>query len=90
MRVVGVFLGTLYLWSASDMGPASIIGLIALGLFGFEDMITVFASAAGNIIVVQTIFVMILAGAMVEEGISDHIGRFISRASWCAGGPGCC
>lgn len=87
MRVIGVFLGTLYLWSTSDMGSASIIGLVALGLFGFEDMITVFASAAGSIIVVQTIFVMILAGAMVEEGISDHIGRFILTRKLVRGRP---
>ena len=80
MQVLGIFVGTLYLWSTVDVLLGSIVSISALGLSSYDAMGATVASTFGNGVVLQTLFILIFVGAMVEEGISNHIGRwFLTR-----------
>lgn len=80
MRVLGVFLGIIYLWSFVDTLWTSLIGIFMLGLTGVNSMDGVISSAFGSPMVIMIMYVIVLTGAITEVGICDYIARwFITR-----------
>lgn len=80
VKVLGVFLGTMYLWTFVDTLWPSLFGVIMLGLTGFVDFNTLLSSTFGSPIVVMLFFVIMLTGAVTEEGVCEYISRwFITR-----------
>lgn len=80
MRVVGIFLGMIYLWSFVTILWPSLLGIIALGLSGYAPMNKVILSAFGDRVPVLVFFAMILFGAIQDGGITHHISRwFLTR-----------
>ncbi|MDE6260606.1 MAG: citrate transporter [Oscillospiraceae bacterium] len=87
MEVLGIFLGTLYLWTTVDPMWSSILCIAAIGLSSYAPMAGVLATAFGNPVVVQVLFMMILTGALVEEKVTLYIGRWILTRKIAEGRP---
>ena len=80
VKVLGVFLGTMYLWTFVDTLWPSLLGVIMLGFTGFSSFNALLSSTFGSPIVIMLFFVIMLTGAITEEGICTYISRwFITR-----------
>ena len=80
MEVLGIFLGTLYLWTTVDPMWSSILCIAAIGLSSYAPMAGVLSTTFGNPVVVQMLFMMIYTGALVHEKVTLYIGRwFLTR-----------
>ena len=80
VKVLGVFLGTMYLWTFVDTLWPSLFGVLMLGFTGFGSFNGLLSSTFGNPIVIMLFFVIMLTGAITEEGICEYISRwFITR-----------
>ena len=78
--MLGVFLGTMYLWTFVDTLWPSLLGVIMLGFTGFSSFNALLSSTFGSPIVIMLFFVIMLTGAITEEGICTYISRwFITR-----------
>ena len=80
MEVLGIFIGTLYLWTTVDPTWASIFSIFMIGFSSYSNMGGVIKEAFGNPTVVQMLFMMVFSGALVREKITPYIGRwFLTR-----------
>lgn len=80
MKVLGIFLGMIYLWSTVDTVWPSFLGLVAVALTGFMPMNQAFAESFGSSQVVLSVGILALVGAVNAEGICHYIGRwFVTR-----------
>lgn len=85
MKMVGAFLGMVYLWSLVDTMWPSLLGLIVMGFSGFagkgaEGMINTMLNAFGQHTVLLTLFCMVLFGALYESGCTNYIANwFLTR-----------
>ncbi|MFP5527988.1 SLC13 family permease [Peptococcus simiae] len=85
MKVVGAFLGMVYLWSMVDTLWPSVLGLLVIGFSGFAGegppgMIATMLNAFGNFTVILTLFAMILFGALYHVGCTNYIAHwFLTR-----------
>lgn len=73
VKVLGVFLGTMYLWTFVDTLWPSLFGVLMLGFTGFGSFNGLLSSTFGNPIVIMLFFVIMLTGAITEEGICEYI-----------------
>ena len=87
MQILGIFLGTLYLWTTVDVLWSSIFCIAMVGLSDYDSMSNVLALAFGSSTVVQVLFMMIFAGALAHEGVTAHIGRFFLTRKVSEGRP---
>lgn len=80
MEVVGISLGMIYLWTTVDPIWSSLIGAVALGFSSYAPMNQVLMNFLGDPTVIQTIFITVFIGAIVQSGLTEHIGRwFLTR-----------
>lgn len=85
MKLLGVFIGMVYLWSTVGCLWPSILGLFLIGLTGFAGpgfvgMKTVVLNAFGNDTVALMLFIMVLFGAVDEVGCTQYIAHwFLTR-----------
>lgn len=80
MEVLGIFIGTLYLWTTVDPTWSSVLCIFAIGVSSYAPMPGVLSAAFGAPVVVQMLFMMVFTGALVEEKITLYIGRwFLTR-----------
>ena len=85
MKLVGIFLGMVYLWSTVSCLWPCVLGLFLIGLSGFAGqgfagMKAVVLTGFGNDTVVMMLFIMVLFGAMDEVGCTQYIARwFLTR-----------
>ncbi len=87
MEVVGIFLGTLYLWTTVDIIWSSLLCIVLIGMSSYATLAQVFQTAFGNPVVVQMLFLMIFAGALVYERITIYIGRWFLTRKFTEGKP---
>jgi sodium-dependent dicarboxylate transporter 2/3/5 len=80
MKVLGTFIGAIYLWLTVDIFWPSIIGLFALGCTGYMTVPQVFSSAFSNNNLILVLFMMILGGVIISAGVADVIA--IKILSW--------
>lgn len=76
MRILGIFIGTLYLWTAVDSVWPSILCVFLIGTSGYSSMSAVLSSFFGNVTIVQLFFVMVLIAILVFNKVTVYIGRF--------------
>ena len=70
----------MYLWTFVDTLWPSLFGVLMLGFTGFGSFNGLLSSTFGNPIVIMLFFVIMLTGAITEEGICEYISRwFITR-----------
>lgn len=75
-KVLGVFIGTLYLWTTVDPTWSSIISAVMLGFTGYMPMGGVLKEWFGNPTVVQIFFIMVVTACLTREKVTHYIGRF--------------
>lgn len=78
MKCVGAFLGMIYLWSTVDTLWPSILGLVMLGISGYDagGLNGVFLNAIGNWTVLLILFAFILFGGVMETGATNYIAKW--------------
>lgn len=92
MKVLGAFLGMVYLWSLVDTLWPSLLGLLVIGLSGFagegiQGMRATMMTAFGQDTVLITIFAMILFGTLYEVGATHYIANWFLTRKAISGRP---
>lgn len=78
MAVIGVFIGTIYLWiTIDDPIWTSVISMCMLVYAGFFDMNTMLSTFWGNNIVILTLFLVVMSNSLEQYGITPHMARGI-------------
>ncbi len=77
MKVLGVFLATLYGWLFLDLLWPSLIGLVALGLTGYTTIGEAFASALSTATGIQVIITCVFASALEKIGATEVLSNWI-------------
>ena len=80
MRVVGIFLGMVYMWSTIGTLWPSVLGLFLVALTGIGGdggFNGVWLNAVGNYTVLLTLFAMVLFGAVDEVGDTKYIAKWL-------------
>lgn len=80
MKIIGIFLGLLYLWSAVEIAWPSILGIVAFGTCGYASFANVIASGLGHQVIWQFIMIMLVAGAITDSGLGELLAiKVLSR-----------
>ncbi|MFI3270612.1 MAG: citrate transporter [Pseudomonadota bacterium] len=80
MKVLGAFLGMIFLWSFCSVLWSSLVGIIALAISGYAPMPKVVAMSFGDLVPVLIFFSMVLFGAIQDAGITRYMARwFLTR-----------
>ncbi len=87
MEIIGIFIGTLYLWTTVDPVWSSLLSIFMIGISSYAPMNQVLASAFGNPVVIQMLFLMIVMNAMVYNKLTAYIGRFFLTMKINSGRP---
>ena len=87
MKILGIFIGTLYLWTTSDAITSSILAIFMVGISGASDMNSVLTSTFGNPILVQVMFMLLIINSLVENRLTEYCGRFFLTRKSCLGHP---
>ncbi|MDD3251399.1 MAG: SLC13 family permease [Lachnospiraceae bacterium] len=87
MQVIGIFLGTLFLWTFVDPLWASLIAIGMIGLSDYAPMPQLLKECFGNATVVQVFFLLIMSGALVYYKVTLYIGRFFLTRKFSIGKP---
>lgn len=87
LQVLGVFVGTIYLWTTVDPILGSIASIVMLGFTDWASMNYVLLQAFGNPVLVQCLFLMIIMGGLTDRRINAYIARFILTRKMIEGKP---
>lgn len=80
MKVLGIFVGTVFGWCTLGLLWPSMYALVILGSTGFCTVTEAFSQAFGNSTPLILISVFVLAAYLEESGLSQYIANwFISR-----------
>ena len=77
MRVVGVFLGMIYLFSFCEICWPALLGIILLPIFGYCSMTEAVSASMGHNVVFLSICAFIITGALNYYGVTEYIARWI-------------
>ena len=82
MRVLSVFIGMIYLFSACEVAWPSLLGILMLSLTGYTNFAGAVSASLGHSVVFQSTCAYIVAGTLNYYGVTEHIARWIlSRKS---------
>lgn len=87
MKMLGILLGLIYLWSFVDMGWPSIVGLIAYLLTGTVTMNDLLMQGFGNTQVMISVFATAFAFAISRTGVFDWMAIKILNMKLFKGRP---
>lgn len=87
MEILGIFIGTLYLWTTWDPIISSILSIVLVGFSGYGTMNQVLTSAFGNPILIQVLFLLTAINCLVENNLTEYCGRFFLTRKVCLGRP---
>ncbi|MFQ6860276.1 MAG: SLC13 family permease [Beduini sp.] len=87
LQVMGVFIGTIYLWSTIDPTVASLASIFMLTFTSFSTSNNVLMSCFGNPTVVQLLFLMIFMGGLTNRRLTVYIARWITTRKMIEGRP---
>lgn len=87
MEILGIFIGTLYLWTTVDPVWASLFSIFMVGASSYGPMGQVLQSAFGAPVVVQMFFLMIVMNCLVYNKLTAYIGRFFLTLKINSGRP---
>lgn len=77
MKVLCVFIATLYGWLFLDLIWPSLIGLVGLGLTGYMTISEAFSSALSSAMGIQVIITCLFAGALAKVGAVDVVSNWL-------------
>ena len=87
MEVLGIFLGTLYLWTFADPIWGSLLSIGMLGFSHYSNMNAVLSEAFGAPVTIQVLFMLIMSGGLAMYKISAYLGRFFLTRKFTNGKP---
>ena len=87
MEILGIFIGTLYLWTTVDPVWSSLLSIFMVGISSYAPMGQVLQSAFGFPVVVQMFFLMIVMNCLVHNHLTAYIGRFFLTLKINSGRP---
>ena len=87
MKMLGILLGLIYLWSFVEMGWPSLMGLIAYLLTGGTTMADIMAKGFGASQVMISIFATAFAFAIASQGVFDWLAKKILSSKIFKGKP---
>ncbi|MDR3357268.1 MAG: hypothetical protein LBN96_00100 [Desulfovibrio sp.] len=80
MKVFGIFLGMIFLWSFVSILWPSLLGIVAIALSGYAPMREVLKMSFGDQVSTLVLFAMVLFGAIQHAGVTRYISRwFLTR-----------
>lgn len=86
-KVIGVFLGTIYLWSTGQMIWSSLLAVVMLAFYGFKPMNEVVAEWMGNSTLIMIFFLLVLVGAFAYHKCTLYVARFFLSLKVLEGRP---
>ena len=86
-KVIGVFLGTIFMWSTGSMIWPSILSVVLLSWFGFEEMAVLLKNWMGNSTVVMIFFLLVLVGGFQYRKGTAYVARFFLTRKIMEGRP---
>ncbi len=87
LQVLGIFIGTIFLWTTIDPLTSSLISLVMLCLCDYAPVAGVLQQAFGNPVVVQMLFLMIFMGGLTNRKLTVYIARWIMTRKFIEGKP---
>lgn len=80
MKVLGIFLGMIFLWSFVSILWPSLLGIVALIISGYAPLPKVLHMSFGDTVPTLVLFAMVLFGAVQHAGVTRYISRwFLTR-----------
>ena len=87
LQVLGIFIGTIYLWSTIDPLTSSLMAIIMLAFSDFAPLAQVISGCFGSPVVVQLFFLMIFMGGLTNRRLTAYIGRWLLTRKFVEGRP---
>lgn len=87
MRIIGIFVGMIYLLCTVDIIWPSMLTIVALGLSGYCSVEEAIASGFGSDIVWMMLILLVLAEGMASSGLGEVIARWIITRKGLNGRP---
>ena len=87
MKVLGIFIAVLFLWSAVGLAWPALMGIVALGMSGYCTVSEAIALSLGSSVVWQVLMFMLLAGGCTVCGLGEWIARWIISRPFLKGRP---
>ena len=87
LQVMGIFIGTIYLWTTIDPLTSSLWAICMLAFSDLAPVGTVITAVFGNPVVVQMFFLMIFMGGLTNRRLTAYIGRWILTRKFIEGKP---
>lgn len=87
LEVMGVFIGTIYLWSTIDPIVASLTSIFMLAFSNFDTCSNVLATCFGNATLIQMFFLTIFMGGLTNRKFTIYIARWIMTRKLIEGRP---
>lgn len=79
MQVIGVFIGTILLWSTGIVIGPSILAIVLLGYYNYMPMGEILSTWMGNPTLIMIFFLLILVGGFEYHGCTNYIARFFTN-----------
>ena len=80
MKVLGIFLGMIFLWSFVSILWPSLLGIVALMISGYAPPPQIVRMSFGDTVPTLVLFAMVLFGAIQHVGVTRYISRwFLTR-----------
>ena len=89
MRVLFIFIGTLFLWTAVGGPWVSLLSITMIGFSGYTETFgAAFTKALGDETILMTMFMFVLfAGGLAESGCMQYVTRWVLTRKFIAGKP---
>ena len=87
MKVLGIFIGMVYLFSACEVNWPSIVAIVGLSVVGYCSLATAASGSLGHSVVFQSAMAYIVAGSLNYYGVTEHIARWILSHKGLKGHP---
>lgn len=86
-QVIGIFLGTVFLWSTGSMIWPSILAVVMLGFYNYQPMNQIVSNWMGNSTLVMIFFLLILVGTFTYHKGTQYVARFFLKLKIVEGRP---
>lgn len=87
MKILGIYIGLLYLWSTVDLIWPSLLGLIVTGFSGYNSVSGLLSAGWGDGTNVYIWLICLFAYFITKSGVSDNIVRGIMSLKIAKGRP---
>lgn len=86
-QVLGIFIGTIYLWSTIDPLTSSVYSIVMLAFSDYSPAGPILKECFGNPTVVQMFFMMVFMAGLTERKLTVYIARWLMTRKIVEGRP---